>query len=313
MTRWQTFIAACAAGATIAAAGLAQAQFAAGGMAPPGAINDLAGAPVGGGFGGAGSGFDPLGRARGAAGQAGGMAGYPGGYPGGEMGGYPGAYPGAYPGGMPGGLDPQTMAQMPELETVNAIVGKRVTCRVTKQLLEDPRRVEIGRDFRDEYFEDELNGDEVYIKVEKVDDLISPEAHLVLSRALIALDTAENMPTLDFTATRVATTDVPSRFPHLLNLEEERDVRLRDWADRFLRDFRVDPDAPGADSWTLMSTYLPAPPRTPTMAIPGDFIPPEIAEEIEAENERESGGGGYEGGGYPMGPPGGGGPGGGPY
>lgn len=256
---------------------------------PGGAFPGMPGGAPGGNF------SDPTGEFAGMT-PGGGFAGQPGGafpgQPGGAFPGMPGGAPGGFP-GQPGQpqQQQQPMLQMPELATV--IYGERVVCRATGQMLDDARELDVVAEFLNQYYDDGRSGldaradDNIFTNATFRNDVISPEAHLLKTRMIRALEIAESYSPTEFYIIPVASNDLRSDFPRVLDLEQERDGKLRVWAERFLDDYRFDSGAVGEASWEFVPTFLPPPPRTPDLDLPVDFFPPSKAEELENEQDAQ--------------------------
>jgi hypothetical protein len=201
--------------------------------------------------------------------------------------GFPGGGP-MYAGGQPA-FGAGVVATIPK---VIAIYGERVICPVTKKILKDADEVPVFQTFVDSYYDDGQTGmdykanDGVYTNVTLVTDQMDPEAHLVKTRLIRGLAILEELEPNFFFGVPVSSTDPLAGVPQVLDLEDARDVKLRQWAERFLNDFRVDPDA-GAGSWKFHPTFLPPPPFPPLENLPANFRPAFASKEEKAEQERQ--------------------------
>lgn len=294
--------------AMVPATGQAQGGFAAG-FADPDAMDTLSSGQVGGG----GAGQLALDRARGVAGQqpqAGG-GGFQDPFGGGGGGGFQdpfaagggeemvsfadtGEFSAASGGGI---IDPNTgqaFSGAASVIGIQVIAGERILCNVTGQMLQDARKAKVNPMYKDSYYDDGVRGmdaradDQIYTKVTLVTDKMSPEAQLVKTRYIRALEVAEELPPNEFFNVIAATTEPLSDVPKLIKLEEDRDDKLSVWSSRFLRDFRVNPDQEG--DWTFFETFMPPPPRTPLIPIPADFVPPGTQRPGEEQEGQEGGG-----------------------
>lgn len=72
----------------------------------------------------------------------------------------------------------------------------------------------------------------------------------------------------EFFGVAVATNDPVTTLPRLVDLEKKRDEKLKDWADRFLRDFRVNPESLTSP---FIPAWLPFPPKAPSLPLPATF------------------------------------------
>jgi hypothetical protein len=300
------------AGAFALACGQAMGQGGFAGIADPESLDTLSGQSVGGG----GTGQLALDRARGLqAGDpfGGGATTDPFGGPSDGFG-APGDPFAAGPGGAPQQVDfgfndefgPATGIADPggagatglAVPTFKAIYGTRYTCRITGQILDDARQVSILASAKESYYDDgETAGDAeandlTFTNVQFDESLISPEAHLVKTRLIRALQWAENRPAHEFFNVVVASTDPLANVPSVLDLEAERDDKISVWAKRFLRDYRVDPDAPDG-VWEFSQSFMPPPPRVPTLDLPSTFLPARNAIEagVELDDDLATNGG----------------------
>lgn len=204
----------------ITAAGLSlpsasQAQVGAGMYAPPDAMDSLSGQSVGGAAGGGG--FDPVGRARNAAGAAGAQGnpfaapqGNPFGAGAGAGAGNPFDGGGANPFGGGGAGDPfgggnpfggpqgnqfaNQVSQYIPPATLTAWGGERIIDVRTGQIMQDARELSILATATGNYFDDGQNGgdavagDNIWTNVTINDtDFISPEAHFVKTKMIQTL------------------------------------------------------------------------------------------------------------------------------
>jgi hypothetical protein len=240
-------------------------------------------------------------------------------------GGQPGFADGGFgPGGFdPGGFGPagpgfgpqQPQAYRPP-PTVTAYYGERIICPLTGQLLQDAVEVSVLADqVQQNYFDDGtqggdfLEGDGIWSNVTVRNDLIAPEAALVKTRMVRALEISESLaPEQFFFEIRVASTDALSNLPQVIDLEAQRDEKLMDWAPQFLNRFRINPDDPDPMNWEFREAYVPPPPALPETPLPPNFRPPVSGPFTAAEFEqyRQSLTGGSSGGGRSSGGSGGG-------
>ncbi len=107
-------------------------------------------------------------------------------------------------------------------------------------------------------------------------------------RQSIEMTYFNNLTPMQFSGVRVATTEPTSPLPKLNDLEREQDEKLRAWGDRFLRDFRMNPDDFTSEFYP---TFLPPPPRAPNIPLPVNFTPNPLPE----DGEGQFGGGGRGG------------------
>lgn len=110
--------------------------------------------------------------------------------------------------------------------------------------------------------------------------------YIIQPRETRSLEFFSNLTPMQFAQVRVATTEPLSPLPQIIDLEREQDRKLEDWAMRFLRDYRIDPDQMDSE---FFPTFLPPPPRAPNIPLPAAFTP-------NVQEEDEEGGAGGVGG-----------------
>lgn len=219
------------------------------------------------------------------------------------------------PGGP--GFGPQQPQAFRPPPTVTAYYGERIICPLTGQLLQDAVEVTVLADqVQQTYFDDGtqggdyLEGDGIWSNVTVRSDMIAPEAALVKTRMVRALEISESLaPEQFFFEIRVASTDSLSNLPQVIDLEAQRDEKLMDWAPQFLNRFRSNPDDPDPLNWEFREAYVPRPPALPDTPLPPNFRPPVQGPFTAAEFDqyRQSlGGSGGGGGGRSSGGGGGG-------
>ncbi len=264
--------------ALVLAAPGAWAQIGAGFYAPPDAMDELSGAPVGGG----GTGQVALDRARGLQQQPPSMM-----YDDPAMGAFdqytdPAMGFTQYPGdpwgfGPPGqfGQQQQMMVE-PEPDTLVAWGGERIFCQRTGVMLQDAREIRILAEHAGAYYDDGETGhdavadDNIYTNITISREWVSPESQLVRTRLIRALELAEELDAREFALLPVATTEPRNPFPKMQDLAVDKDTRMRNWIDTFLREYRIDPADPDSE---MYRTYLPVPPRAPNIPMPMSFTP----------------------------------------
>ena len=208
-------------------------------------------------------------------------------------------------GSVGGIIDPNTggtFSGVANVVGIQVIAGDRVVCHVTGEMLQDARKAKVNPMYKDSYYDDGMHGmdaradDQIYTKVSLVSNVMSPEAHLVKTRYIRALQAAENLAPNEFFNVMAATTEPLSDVPKMIDLEAERDDKLSVWSSRFLRDFRVKPDVEG--DWEFYQAFMPAPPKTPGIPIPDSFTPPGTRSAADANGQGgdpEGQGGGVRG------------------
>lgn len=273
----------------------------AGFTAPLDAMDELSGAPVGGG--GAVVGTGAIDRARGVA------------QPGQQQ--QPGFQPGM-PGmmmdpGMEGefgmmgfgyGMQQQQQQAYVPPATVRAWGGERVIQYhpdpdvaihdyLDDDILADAREIRILQTAEGSYPNVVTVGtDEIRQNINLRRDYISPEAHVVRTRLVQTLRYMSMLNPREFTFVRVATTEPLSPLPKMIDLEAEQDERLTQWMEDFMAPF-VLPREEG-EEYELVPSFLAPPPRAPNLPLPSNFRP-----ETEAQEEQEGGQPGMMGGAGP--------------
>lgn len=207
-----------------------------------------------------------------------------------------------------GGLGaPPTAPSLPNFNlggTLRAWGGERIKCHRTGQILQDAREISILATASSSYFDDGVNGndavagDNTYTNITERSDYISPEAHQIKTKIIRTLqftggyvatsDFPEGLKPQSFRQVRFATTEPLSPLPKLVDLETERDKAVAEWAQSFLRDFRINPDQMDSDFYP---TYLPPPPKAPNIPLPITYTP------LPKEDAAGEGGGAASGGG----------------
>jgi uncharacterized membrane protein YgcG len=165
---------------------------------------------------------------------------------------------------------------------VRAFFGERIVCPITGQLLADAVEVTVLADRAQlTYFDDGVTGgdfqagDGIWTNVTSRGDQIAPEAGLVKTRMVRALEVSEALDPDQFHfEIRVASNDPLSNLPNMIELEELRDERLRDWAPQFLNRFRTNPAEPDPLNWEFREAHVPVPPMVPDIQLPPSFRPP---------------------------------------
>jgi len=171
--------------------------------------------------------------------------------------------------------EPPPLPPLPQLTRV--LVGQRVYCAVTGRLLQDATWQMVWTSVAQaNFYDDGTNGDAIpndtyYTFVVEREDEISPIAwRLMLMSAQMVEQTGE-MPPLQFFKLNAITDDSDSVIPTVIDKERDRDARVSEWFNKFLNDYRVDPN-------DVLSKYhrpfIPPPPPSPDMPPPPDFNPP---------------------------------------
>jgi len=184
----------------------------------------------------------------------------------------PSGFSGPPSGFSPGAPGAPGAAGLPR--TTTAIGGFRIISAISGDVLSDARSAKVIS--TDGYFDDGQNGgdavagDGVFSAIITDDNYISAGEFLIKTRSIKGLSVLEDFTPQEFLNVRVATTEPVSSLPKLTNLEAERDDKLEQFADRFLRDFRVNPDDPASE---LIPVFIPFPPKAPNFPLPVEFSP----------------------------------------
>ncbi|HPB32358.1 MAG TPA: hypothetical protein PLB62_12955 [Candidatus Sumerlaeota bacterium] len=163
----------------------------------------------------------------------------------------------------------------PTPKMIRVVTGSRVVCAVSGQLLEDTIYRDVPEADKDMFYDDGTHGDEVasdgtYTNITIRDDVMSPDSHKVLVKLLRLLENIEMAEPIDFFRLDVVALDPLTSLPHNINEEEERDLKLTEWNDRFLQGFRTNQNVPESPFFPL---YVPSPPSYPSLPLPPGFEP----------------------------------------
>ncbi len=175
--------------------------------------------------------------------------------------------------GNPQGTPVATPAPTPKM--VRVLSGFRVQCAVTGVLLEDIVYKEVPEAEKGNYFDDGSHGDAeagdgTYTNITVRNDVMSPEAHAILQKMMTLLNNIEDAEPMDFYRLNVATSEPLSSLPKQIDEEQDRDIKLTEWNDRFLRMFRQDENDPRSKFYPI---YIPSPPSYPNVPLPQGFQP----------------------------------------
>ena len=167
--------------------------------------------------------------------------------------------------------------------------GQRVRCAVCGTLLEDVRRAQVPEIVAKTQFHDDGThgdteaGDGEYTNItEQNDEFLGPECNALKQRLLSLLHYCEDTDSLQFFRLYATTTEPISQITKSRYEEQERDAKLKEWNERFLRMFRKNPDDPTSGFYPL---YVPIPPKTPEAPMPPGFNPI-LAEQLREEERR---------------------------
>jgi len=173
------------------------------------------------------------------------------------------------------GMIPTQATPIPTPKKIRVLAGSRVQCAVSGALLEDIVYKEVEETNKGEYYDDGTHGDAeagdgTYTNITVKSDVMSPESHEILQRLLSLLETVEGMEPMDFYRLNVVTSEPLSSIPKQISEQQDRDIKLTEWNDRFLRVFRKDENNPKSDFYPL---YVPPPPAYPNVPLPDGFQP----------------------------------------
>jgi len=173
---------------------------------------------------------------------------------------------------------------------VMVIGGQRVRCVVCGTLLEDVRRAQVPEIVAKTQFHDDGThgdaeaGDGEYTNItEHNDEFLGPECNALKQRLLSLLHYCEETDSLQFFRLYATTTEPISQITKSRYEEQERDAKLKEWNERFLRMFRKNPDDPTSGFYPL---YVPIPPKPPEAPMPPGFNPI-LAEQLREEERRQ--------------------------
>ncbi len=163
----------------------------------------------------------------------------------------------------------------PTVKKIRVLSGSRVTCAVCGTLLEDTVYKEVPESQKENYYDDGTHGDAeagdgTYTNITVCSDVMCPACHSILQKLLTLLSITENTEPMDFFRLNVVTTDPLSSLPKQITEEQNRDIKLSEWNDRFLQMFRVNKNDPNSPFYPL---YVPPPPSYPSVPLPQGFTP----------------------------------------
>ncbi len=171
---------------------------------------------------------------------------------------------------------------------VMVIGGQRVRCAVCGSLLEDVRMAQVPEIVaKTQFYDDGTHGDAEagdgqYSNItERNDEFLGTECNALKERLLSLLRYCEETDSLQFFRLYATTTEPISQITKSRYEEQERDAKLKEWNERFLRMFRKNPDDPTSGFYPL---YVPMPPEPPQVPMPPGFNP--ILAEQQREEER---------------------------
>lgn len=164
---------------------------------------------------------------------------------------------------------------IPTPKQIRVLTGSRVQCAVSGEILEDIVYRDVPEWEKDNYFDDGTHGDAeagdgTYTNITIRNDVMSPTSHVVLQRLLTLTENIEGMEPMDFYRLNVVTSEPLSTLPKQIDEEQDRDMKMSEWNDRFLRMFRVRENDPQSEFYPL---YVPPPPAHPNVPLPSGFQP----------------------------------------
>jgi hypothetical protein len=164
---------------------------------------------------------------------------------------------------------------IPTPKQVRVLTGSRVQCAISGEILEDIVYRDVPEWEKDNYYDDGSHGDAeagdgTYTNITVRNDVMSPASHVVLQRLLTLMENIEGMEPMDFYRLNVVSSEPLSSLPKQIDEEQDRDMKLNEWNDRFLRMFRVRENDPQSEFYPL---YVPPPPAHPNVPLPPGFQP----------------------------------------
>jgi len=164
---------------------------------------------------------------------------------------------------------------VPTPKQIRVLSGSRVQCAVSGALLEDIVYKEVPETEKGGYYDDGSHGDAeagdgTWTNITIRNDVMSPESHAILQRLMTLLNNIEETEPMDFYRLNVASSEPLSSMPKQIDEEQDRDIKMTEWNDRFLRMFRVSENDPQSAFYPI---YIPPPPSYPNIPLPGGFQP----------------------------------------
>ena len=176
---------------------------------------------------------------------------------------------------------------------VKVIGGERVYCAVqTGLMLNDAEeRLVPEEEARKNYFDDGTHGDEIpddtiWTNITVVrDKYMGPGANDLLRATLSSLLYNEKIDPMKFYGVSMVSLDSVSELNNALKIEENKDQLVRNWAQKWLARYRVNPDDVESPFYPL---YIPPPPPIPAGEVPPGFDP-----NVPPGSQPQQGGPGY--------------------
>lgn len=218
-----------------------------------------------------------------------------------------------------------------KIATIQVIAGDRVFDNITGELIDDATEQQVPATERGNYFDDGTNGDieandGQYTKVTERRDVIGQSNQRIKERLVQALLAAESLNPLEFYGFNLMSTEreesvsrgrawalqkdpkggpgrvlaevpisEPVTVPKYRKWQSEKDQKVKsEWAERFLREYRINKDSLTSDFYQL---YVPQPPPQPLVDAPAEtaWIPFAEPLALQKANEFSPGGAGFGG------------------
>lgn len=190
----------------------------------------------------------------------------------------PGVAPQPQGSGAFGAVQPAQPPAPKQDDRILVLTGERVTCRVTDALLEDVHYEHRPADEKSEYYDDGTRGDvtaddNIWTRFDERNDVLSPAADQLRRRYQNMMRQVERTRPINFFGGIAATDDPGSRLAWTVDQEQTRDeTYLRKWNEKFLSEYRTNPEDPTSEFFPV---HVPRPPRAPDTPAPsGDEFQP---------------------------------------
>lgn len=212
----------------------------------------------------------------------------------------------------PAGMGEFGQSQQPQIQlpppiaTEEVLTGRRVYDAVSGALLEDAIKITVRREdvsaYDDGTNDNGLVGDGIKGNVlTSRNEYIGQFSHMVKNELIHAVHNAEQIDPLVYFGHHVAKVRpdrveglkryglplpegsgdaadsgrIVADFPSIVTLEDERDGLVKNWNDKFLARYRVDPNDPQSDYFAV---FVPSPPLTPSSyPVPSGYVAPQKA------------------------------------
>lgn len=182
-----------------------------------------------------------------------------------------GAMPPAAPGIAPQGTPlPGGPVSTPQPRLIKVRAGERIYCHVCGLLLQDAVEKDVPEDQKAKYYDDGTHGDAeandgIYSNIVERKDVLGPVCNELLQRTVATIRNAEQLSPLEFYRLHATADDRLSMLPKSRDEERERDMRLKEWNDKFLRSYRKNPNDSTSEFYPV---YVPPPPELPKVPPP---------------------------------------------